>query len=95
MDYWEAKTFTGTHRTLHGGLIPWGFSELVGLVEEVHGLLDPTAQKFKTTALGMTDDGKLFIASSDKIVPKVQREWAQKKGNSVVNGPGHAEETII
>ncbi|WP_205948761.1 RHS repeat domain-containing protein, partial [Pseudomonas viridiflava] len=74
---------------------PLGLSELLGLVTEAHGLLDPTAQKFKTTALGMTNDGKMFIASSDKTVPKVQREWAQTKGISVVNGPGHAEETII
>ncbi|SEQ23713.1 hypothetical protein SAMN03159444_01288 [Pseudomonas sp. NFACC02] len=26
---------------------------------------------------------------------KIQREWAQAKGISVVNGKGHAEETII
>ncbi|WP_234830992.1 RHS repeat-associated core domain-containing protein, partial [Pseudomonas savastanoi] len=31
---------------------PWGLSELLGLVNEAHALLDPTAQKFKTTALG-------------------------------------------
>jgi len=74
---------------------PWGLSELLGLVREAHGLLDPTAQKFKTTALGMSKDGELFIASSDKVVPKIQREWAQSKGINVVNGQGHAEETII
>ncbi|WP_189667219.1 RHS repeat domain-containing protein, partial [Pseudomonas amygdali] len=74
---------------------PWGLSELLGLVNEAHGLLDPTAQKFKTTALGMDSKGGLFIASSDKTVPKIQREWAQGKGINVVNGQGHAEETII
>lgn len=35
------------------------------------------------------------MASSDKTVPKIQREWAQSKGVGVVNGVGHAEETII
>ncbi|MCF5653295.1 type IV secretion protein Rhs, partial [Pseudomonas syringae] len=74
---------------------PWGLSELLGLVNEAHALLDPTAQKFKTTALGMDSKGGLFIASSDKTVPKIQREWAQGKGINVVNGQGHAEETII
>jgi RHS repeat-associated protein len=74
---------------------PWGLSELLGLVTEAHGLLDPTAQKFRTTALGVSEDGKMFIASSEKKVPKIQREWAEAKGISVVNGQGHAEETII
>jgi RHS repeat-associated protein len=74
---------------------PWGLSELLGLVNEAHALLDPTAQKFRTTALGVSEDGKMFIAFSEKPVPKIQREWAQAKGISVVNGQGHAEETII
>ncbi|WP_256353001.1 MULTISPECIES: hypothetical protein [unclassified Pseudomonas] len=43
----------------------------------------------------MSEDGKLFITSSDKTVPKIQRVWAQGKGISVVNGQGHAEETIM
>ncbi|EFW87382.1 RHS repeat domain-containing protein [Pseudomonas savastanoi] len=74
---------------------PWGLSELLDLVNEAHALLDPTAQKLKTTALGMDSKGGLFIASSDKTVPKIQREWAQGKGINVVNGQGHAEKTII
>jgi hypothetical protein len=32
----------------------------------------------------------------DPIVPKPQRVWAQSKGiNVVVNGIGHAEETLM
>ena len=78
-----------------GWVDPWGLSELLALVNEAHGLLDKTAQKFKTTAIGIAKDGGLFVASIDKTVPKIQREWAHSKGISVVNGVGHAEETII
>ncbi len=85
----------GYARNPVGWIDPWGLSELLALVNEAHGLLDKTAQKFKTTAIGIGKDGGLFIASSDKTVPKIQREWAQQKDISIVNGEGHAEETII
>ncbi len=74
---------------------PLGLSALVALVNEAHALLDKTAQRFKTTAIGVDRDGRVFSSSSDKVVPRVQRAWAQEKGVSVVNGVGHAEETII
>ncbi|MCI0915356.1 RHS domain-containing protein [Pseudomonas putida] len=78
-----------------GWIDPLGLSELLALVREAHGLLDKTAQKFKTTAIGLDKDGGMFISSSDKTVPRIQREWAQQRGISVVSGVGHAEETII
>ena len=59
---------------------PLGLSELLKLVMEAHLQLDQTAQRFKTTAIGRSTSGKLFISSSDNIVPKVQRTWAESKG---------------
>ncbi len=41
------------------------------------------------------DDGSLGIASSDKTVPKPQRQWAENNNIKVFNGEGHAEETLI
>jgi transcription initiation factor TFIIIB Brf1 subunit/transcription initiation factor TFIIB len=73
----------------------FGLSSCKDLAHEAHQLLDKMARKFKTTAIGRNKEGQLFIASSDKTVPKVQREWAKKKGIIVVNGQGHAEETIM
>ncbi|MGE8452132.1 MAG: hypothetical protein ACN6OP_16210 [Pseudomonadales bacterium] len=35
------------------------------------------------------------IASSDKTVPKPQRQFAEDNGLKVVNGQGHAEETLV
>jgi hypothetical protein len=76
----------------------FGLSELLDLVGEAHSQLDPTAQKYKTTALGRDADGNIFISSSDPKVPKAQEEWAKSKGIKVVHSGGkdiHAEETLI
>ncbi|MFF7106234.1 hypothetical protein [Pseudomonas sichuanensis] len=59
------------------------------------GVLDPTAQRFKSIVVGVMPDGSLGIASSDKEVPKAQREFAEDKGLADVSGVGHAEETLI
>ena len=53
-----------------------------------------TSSRYKSTAVGEYEDGSLGIASSDQKVPRVQREWAEENGVRVVNGPGHAEETL-
>ena len=75
---------------------PLGLSELLKLVMEAHLQLDQTAQRFKTTAIGRSTSGKLFISSSDNIVPKVQRTWAESKGITVINmKDAHAEESLI
>ncbi|MDJ4475795.1 hypothetical protein LD950_24245, partial [Salmonella enterica] len=74
---------------------PWGLTALQDLVVEAHSLLDPVAQRFKTTAIGINAEGGYYISSSDKNVPRVQREWAESKGIEVVKGTGHAEETIM
>jgi hypothetical protein len=44
----------------------------------------------KTTAIGSNNAGKLFIASSVKIVPTPQQTWAAANQINVVNGLGHA-----
>lgn len=74
---------------------PLGLSELVKLVNEAHLLLDPRAQRSKTTAIGIGQDGKMYIASSDELVPKVQRDWAISKDIEPIRGIGHAEETLM
>ena len=74
---------------------PLGLTELTDLVDEAHSLLDPRAQRNKTTAIGVGQDGKIYIASSDELVPKVQRDWAIPKNIEPIRGIGHAEETLI
>jgi RHS repeat-associated protein len=69
--------------------------ELHALAHKAHSKLDPESQKYKTTAVGRDSNGNLYIASSDKTVPKPQRKWAEKNGVTVVNGVGHAEETLM
>lgn len=39
--------------------------------------------------------GKIYIASSDELVPKVQRDWAVPQNIEPVRGIGHAEETLM
>ena len=73
----------------------FGLQELGNLVQEAHLVLDPIAQKHKTTAIGIDGNGKIYIASSDEIVPRVQREWANSKGIEPIRGVGHAEETLM
>lgn len=75
---------------------PLGLSELLKLVIEAHTLLDQTEQRFKTTAIGRSTSGKLFISLSDNIVPKVQRTWAESKSTTVINmKDAHTEESSI
>ena len=64
------------------------------LADEAHALLDPETAKRTTTAIGVREDGSLSIASSEKNVPDVQREWAKKNGISSVDAVGHAETTL-
>jgi RHS repeat-associated protein len=73
----------------------FGQNDLQALVAEAHSQLDETAQGFKTTAIGQDANGNLFLASSDELVPKPQRDWAESKGIATVRGVGHAEETIM
>ena len=65
------------------------------MANEAHRQLDPGSQSRKTTAIGVDADGNYHIASNNDRVPRPQRVWAENNGVNVVNGPGHAEETII
>ncbi|WP_304413344.1 RHS repeat-associated core domain-containing protein, partial [Mangrovibacter sp. MFB070] len=70
-------------------------TKLQELVKEAHSLLDEYAQSRKTTAIGVDSSGKYHIASSERVVPPVQREWAKENNVNVIRGDGHAEETIM
>ena len=78
-----------------GWIDPNGLRCLKDLVMEAHALLDAFGQGKKTTAVGADASGNLYIASSDPVVPRAQRLWAEKNGITVVNGVGHAEETLM
>ena len=63
------------------------------LTNQAQAQLGKTA-RCVSTAVGRYADGSLGIASSRTVVPRVQAEWAAKKGIRVVNGTGHAEVTL-
>ena len=93
---WGGENLYAFAPNAQGWVDPLGLSELLKLVMEAHSQLDQTAQRFKTTAIGRSTSGKLFISSSDNIVPKVQRTWAESKGITVINmKDAHAEESLI
>ncbi|MDT3409742.1 UNVERIFIED_ORG: RHS repeat-associated protein [Atlantibacter sp. SORGH_AS 304] len=69
-------------------------TKLQEMVREVHSLLDEYAQDRKTTAIGVDSSGNYHLASSERVVPPVQRVWAKENNVNVIRGDGHAEETI-
>ncbi|EBW7778755.1 hypothetical protein DQJ31_26095, partial [Salmonella enterica subsp. enterica serovar Saintpaul] len=74
---------------------PLGLSKTQDMVNDAHGQLDAGSQSRKTTAIGVDSNGNYYIASNNDTVPRSQRVWAEKNGVNVVNGVGHAEETIM
>ena len=70
-------------------------TKLQEMVKEVHSLLDEYAQGRKTTAIGVDSSGNYHLASSERVVPPVQRVWAKENNVNVIRGDGHAEETIM
>lgn len=50
--------------------------------------------RYKSTAVGQYADGSYGVASSDTLVLRAQREWAEERGVRIVNGEGHAELTL-
>lgn len=74
---------------------PLGLSKTQDMVHDAHGQLDAGSQSRKTTAIGVDSNGNYYIASNNDTVPRSQRVWAEKNGVNVVNGVGHAEETIM
>lgn len=53
------------------------------------------AQRQTPTTIGTFEDGTMRIASSDKTVPKPQRQFSEDNGPKVANDQGHAEETLM
>ncbi len=74
---------------------PCPSTNLRGLTDEAHALLDRIGRQQKTTAIGRYANGSLAIASSDRYVPYAQKVWAMQRGIEVINGTGHAEVTLL
>ena len=71
-----------------------GSVDLRLLTDQAHATLGKGV-RYKSTSVGEYADGSLGVASSDTLVPRVQREWAAGQGIRVVNGEGHAEMTLV
>jgi hypothetical protein len=62
--------------------------------KELHGLLDPRAQRMRTTAVTETKEGITYVSSSlDKL--SAAQKAALKPGEVAAEGAGHAEVTGI
>jgi RHS repeat-associated protein len=69
-------------------------SSLEQRAKELHGLLDPQAQRMRTTAVTETKEGVTYVSSSRDTLSPAQRA-ALKPGEVEATGPGHAEITGI
>ena len=69
-------------------------SSLEQRAKELHGLLDPQAQRMRTTAVTETEEGVTYVSSSRDTLSPAQRA-ALKPGEVEATGPGHAEITGI
>ncbi|MBU3922105.1 MAG: RHS repeat-associated core domain-containing protein, partial [Alphaproteobacteria bacterium] len=63
-------------------------------VDEIHNILDPIAQKMRTTATATTASGRTFVASSENLLSPAQRS-ALTLDEQAASGIGHAEMTAI
>jgi len=62
--------------------------------KELHGLLDPRAQRMRTTAVTETEEGVTYVSSSQNTLSPAQRA-ALKPEEVAAEGAGHAEVTGI
>lgn len=62
--------------------------------KELHGLLNPQAQRMRTTAVTATEEGVTYVSSSENALSKAQKA-ALKPSEVAAEGPGHAEVTGI
>ena len=69
-------------------------ASLEARAKELHGLLDPRAQRMRTTAVTETKEGVTYVGSSENALSKAQKA-ALKPGEVAAEGPGHAEVTTI
>ena len=61
---------------------------------ELHSLLNPQAQRMRTTAVTTTEEGVTYVSSSENALSKAQKA-ALKPGEVAAEGAGHAEATGI
>jgi RHS repeat-associated protein len=69
-------------------------SSLEQRANELHSLLNPQAQRMRTTAVTATEEGVTVVSSSENALSKAQKA-ALKPGEMAVEGAGHAEITGI
>lgn len=69
-------------------------SSLEQRAKELHGLLDPRAQRMRTTAVTETEEGVRYVSSSKNALSKAQKA-ALQPGEVAAVGPGHAEITGV
>jgi hypothetical protein len=69
-------------------------SSLEQRAKELHSLLDPRAQRMRTTAVTETKEGIKIISSSNDKLAAVQKA-ALNPGEVAAEGAGHAEVTGI
>ena len=69
-------------------------SSLEQRAKELHGLLDPRAQRMRTTAVTETEEGVTYVSSSKNALSKAQKA-ALQPGEVAAAGPGHAEITGV
>jgi RHS repeat-associated protein len=62
--------------------------------QELHSVLDPIAQRMRTTAVTATEEGVTYVSSSLNELSKAQKA-ALKPGEVAAAGAGHAEVTGI
>ncbi len=61
---------------------------------EIHEALSETTRRFNTTAVGLSDDGRIIVGSNEVRLRPEQRNVLQR-GEIEAIGPGHAEETVL
>jgi hypothetical protein len=71
-----------------------GTGSLEQRAKELHGLLNPQAQRMRTTAVTTTKEGVTVVSSSENALSKAQKA-ALKPGEVAAEGAGHAEITGI
>ncbi len=73
-------------------------ANLATRASEIHGVLDPIAQRMRTTAVASVTNGdgavSTVAASSRNTLAPAQRAVLQE-GETAVSGAGHAEETLL
>jgi len=76
----------------------FGLNFLQDLANDAASTLSPRTQGAVVVAVGSSDDGKLFVSTSEKRVRGPIREWAEKNGVELIDSLQdniHAEEALV